>query len=68
MYHEEKFIGGKLNFETTPDGEYRLVTESYGIVANQLASMTEEERLKVFALFCTYCGTDDPECQCWNDE
>lgn len=68
MYYEEKFIDGKLKYRITPNGKWLFVTESHGIVANLLALMTEEERLEVFALFCTYCGTDDPECQCWNDE
>jgi hypothetical protein len=35
---------------------------------DKLADLTDEERLEVFAAFCTECGCDDPDCQCWNDE
>jgi hypothetical protein len=35
---------------------------------DKLAQLTDEERVEVFAAFCTYCGSDDPDCQCWNDE
>ena len=37
-----------------------------------LISMKPEKRLRVFeevmAGFCRYCGIDNPDCQCWNDE
>jgi len=37
-----------------------------------LLSLTDEERMRVFELFCTHCGRIQPEdgrkCQCWNDE
>ena len=30
--------------------------------------LTKDERMAVFSFFCTHCGSDDPRCQCWNDE
>ena len=33
-----------------------------------LRDLTEDERMGVFHYFCTFCGDDDPRCQCWNDE
>jgi hypothetical protein len=33
-----------------------------------LKSLNEEERMQVFNRFCKHCGSDDPNCQCWNDE
>ncbi len=34
--------------------------------------LTPESRLAVWSAlqgdYCTHCGTDDPRCQCWNDE
>lgn len=33
-----------------------------------LNDLSEDERLQVFAYFCDGCGSDDPTCQCWNDE
>lgn len=33
-----------------------------------LLELTEDERVATFAGFCTDCGSDDSECQCWNDE
>ncbi len=68
MYYEEKFINGKLSFRNMPDGEWQLKTTSVALVANQLILMTEDERADLFSLFCTHCGSDDPSCQCWNDD
>lgn len=34
----------------------------------QLSKLTEEERMEVFRNFCNFCGSDNPNCQCWNDE
>jgi len=34
----------------------------------ELHDLTEAERLELFSEFCTHCGTDNPNCQCWNDE
>lgn len=31
-------------------------------------SLTNEQRLELFNLFCLHCGCDDPTCQCSNDE
>ncbi len=33
----------------------------------RLRSMTEETRLEVFREFCAHCGTEDPNCRCWDD-
>jgi len=33
-----------------------------------LKMLSEDERRGLFGEFCTYCGADDPTCQCWNDE
>jgi hypothetical protein len=33
-----------------------------------LDALTAEQRLEVFALYCTACGRKDARCQCWNDE
>lgn len=33
-----------------------------------LAAMTDEQRMEIFSAFCRYCGSDNPACQCWNDE
>jgi hypothetical protein len=34
----------------------------------EVSSMTSEERLELFGNFCPSCGSDDPGCQCWNDD
>ena len=33
-----------------------------------LRLMTPSERTEVFYKFCIHCGSDDPTCQCCNDE
>lgn len=33
-----------------------------------LRKLQPDQRLEIFADFCTHCGSDNPRCQCWNDE
>lgn len=33
-----------------------------------LDGLTDEQRMDLFSDYCKYCGTPDPNCQCWNDE
>ena len=35
---------------------------------DHLKTLTPEQRKEVFAQFCIHCGSDNPTCQCWNDE
>ncbi len=37
-------------------------------LVGRLHELSEEDRMKIFTHFCTHCGSDDPSCQCWNDE
>lgn len=37
-------------------------------VKDLLKRLTDEERMKLFEDYCTYCGAKDPRCQCWNDQ
>lgn len=30
--------------------------------------LTDEERLDVMSGYCKSCGSENPGCQCWNDE
>lgn len=30
--------------------------------------LNSQERLEVFSCFCTYCGDNESDCQCWNNE
>ncbi len=68
MYYEEKFINGYLMFRSTPDGKFIPVLTKVALMANQLHLMSEADRESVFNYFCKSCGSDDPKCQCWNDE
>lgn len=43
-------------------------SEKFAAVVGLLTAMTAEERVEVFLLFCTHCGTMNPRCQCCNDE
>jgi hypothetical protein len=38
------------------------------LIIKLMQSLTDEHRLEVFSCFCKYCGTEQPRCQCWNDE
>jgi hypothetical protein len=33
-----------------------------------LDTISDKERMEVFAEYCTHCGDKNPKCQCWNDE
>lgn len=33
-----------------------------------LKKLTPEQRHELFSDYCKACGSDDPKCQCWNDE
>ena len=47
------------------------MTDSEVMVASVLSPMdtlTDDERLQVMARYCRDCGSEDPRCQCWNDE
>jgi len=50
--------------KATPE-EYDNVQSAAKALVEKL---TEEERLDLFAEYCSHCGCDDPTCQCWNDE
>lgn len=32
-----------------------------------VSNLTPDQRLKLFAHFCTHCGADDPKCTCTKD-
>ena len=68
MFYEEKVIDGTLHCRSTPGGEWRPATSAHAATVNALLAMTDDQRMEVFGFFCRYCGTDDPRCQCWNDE
>ena len=38
------------------------------IAALALMALSDEDRLDLFVRYCRSCGTDDPHCQCQNDE
>ena len=53
------------------DDGSEFITEAECIAHDALCALlalTEEQRTKVLSHFCRSCGTDDPRCQCWNDE
>lgn len=37
-------------------------------IADIVAAMSDTERVTLFSDYCLSCGSDDPKCQCWNDE
>lgn len=51
---------------------YNETDELLPLIKDSLTKMSDEERLEFFDLvedgYCRYCGSDDPKCQCWNDE
>jgi hypothetical protein len=37
-------------------------------IVQELKSMPVDTRMSIINNFCKHCGSDDPKCQCWNDE
>ena len=70
MFYEESMINGILHFRGTPTGEWRPVTSPVGQMVNTLATMSAEDRVRVFSLFCVYCGDEKPKtgCTCMRDD
>lgn len=33
-----------------------------------LSKLSDEQRMELFGYYCKACGSDNPKCQCWNDE
>ena len=52
---QRTFVGGDL-----PEGVLCII-----------AALSDDERAALFAeirtLFCLHCGTEDPDCRCWDD-
>ena len=44
------------------------MTTEQTIILERLIDVPAEQRLEIFNCFCKECGSDNPECQCWNDE
>lgn len=38
------------------------------VIDRMRETLSDPQRLTVFHYFCTYCGSNNPYCQCWNDE
>lgn len=34
----------------------------------EMRKLSRDDRMEVMYHFCRECGSDDPHCQCWNDE
>lgn len=68
-YLKTRAICLTLDAETIDDQVIRYMREAWeaGVVAS-VAAMTDEQRMELFANYCTHCGCPDPRCQCWNDE
>ncbi len=39
-----------------------------GDIIAAIQAMTPDQRMDVLHGFCRHCGSDNPQCQCWNDE
>lgn len=44
------------------------VQQAQEFIKTFLDPMKNDDRLEVFVRYCRYCGSEDPGCQCRNDE
>ena len=49
-------------------GYYEKVNNKVEEIIKKMNKMTSEERYEIIHAYCTYCGSLDNNCQCWNDE
>lgn len=56
-------------YDTIHDDTYmKKKRSSVSEVVKLMKKMSDEKRMEVMANFCKHCGTDNPNCQCWNDD
>lgn len=59
--------------ETVPEAEGRLRAVELANDLNEMAQPARDQFIQAFMTelrerFCLACGSNDPRCQCWNDE
>lgn len=59
------WIGNRISMRQQRDDIAKAIREA---VATPIDDMGEEQRADLFSHYCTVCGSNDPKCQCWNDE
>lgn len=42
--------------------------EAADLALTLLRTLEDDQRMAVFYNFCRSCGSENPSCQCWNDE
>lgn len=48
--------------------ERKPPTDMQATALGYMLMLSDEERMEIIMRFCRACGSDDPRCQCWNDE
>ena len=48
--------------------ELLVEIESESHLKTSLDQLSDNARLEIMSNYCQYCGSDNPSCQCWNDE
>jgi hypothetical protein len=63
-----KKISIEIELNTPNSQTLKPFDNSFDAVKYLLKHCTPEERVNLFSDYCKHCGSDDPKCQCWNDE
>ncbi len=50
------------------DSEYYKIKASTDCLVALMQLLTNDERMDVIRCFCKHCGSNNPQCQCRNDE
>jgi len=48
--------------------DYMELHKPFDTVKLLLPYLSDKERILLFDNYCKYCGSNDPRCQCWNDD
>ena len=49
-------------------GETMSENKMLAVILKLMLLLTAKERMEIMLNFCLHCGSDQPRCQCWNDE
>jgi len=58
-----------VTVELNPDNRQIFTKKGFlELIKLSLNSLSDDERMDMFSEYCKYCGENNPNCQCWNDE
>lgn len=57
-----------MNIKKEIEDRQTMITDTVLIINAMRSLPSDELRQAVMNEFCKHCGSNNPRCQCWNDE